>query len=112
MILTFNNGYPDYIGYRQAFVGNSLGPASYTTGGDTVTLQNSRRFIDILFPAYSLDGNYVLVPVPNMAGERATWKVIWYYTPWSSVGTPNDQVPGATNLSGVTVEMGGFCGQY
>jgi len=107
MILIFNNGYPDYIGYRQAFVGHGTGPASYdATAGDPVTLQNPRRFIDILFIGQSLSGTYTVIAKPTAIGERQVWSAFWYTT---SGMTP---VAGATPLNGETVVMGGFCGQY
>lgn len=113
MILIFNNGYPDYIGYRQAFVGHGTGPASYVTGGDPTTLQNSRRFIDILFGgALSLSGNYIVYAEPSSTGERITWNAVWYYAVTGGGNTAGTQVSAATNLSGETVTMGGFCGQY
>lgn len=107
MILTFNNGYPDYIGYRQAFVGHGTGPASYLAAGDPVTLQNSRRFIDILFGGMvTLSGTYIVNAFPSATGERITWKAIWIV---AATGAP---VAPGTVLSGETVTMGGFCGQY
>lgn len=106
MILTFNNGYPDYIGYRQAFVGHGTGPASYVTGGDPVTLQNSRRFIDILFGgATTLSGTYIVYAVPSATGERIAWKAVWRVA-------ASGAEAGAIDLSGETVTMAGFCGQY
>jgi hypothetical protein len=111
MILNFNNGYPDYVGYRQMFVGNGTGPASYVTGGDPTTLQNPRRFIDILFPALTLSQNYFLVPYSAAIGERQVWTVKWLYAK-SSLGTLFSEVSSGTNLSAETPEMAGFCGQY
>ncbi len=114
MILTFLNGYPDYVGYRQLFAGYGNGPASYVTGGDPVTLENNRRYIDVLFGgALSLSGNYYVRAIPAATGARQNWKVVWYYAPGNTVGgTANNQVTAAANLSGETVQMGGFCGQW
>ncbi len=106
MILTFNNGYPDYVGYKQIFLGNGNGPASYVTGGDPVTLQNNRRFIDILFDGMTLSGTYFVRGQATTIGERTTWKAVWFVT---STGA---QVSAATNLSGETVVMGGYCSQW
>jgi len=111
MILTMVNGYPDYIGYRQAFAGYGTGPASYVTGGDPVTLSNNRRFIDIAFPTITLDQSYFLVPYPAATGERQVWTVKWYYAK-SSLGTVWTEVSSGTNLSAETAQMGGFCGQF
>jgi hypothetical protein len=114
MILTMVNGYPDYIGYRQAFAGYGTGPASYVTGGDPVTLQNNRRFIDVLFGGVlSVSKNYYVLAFPSASGERITWSVMWLYAPGNTVGgTANTQVAAAANLSGETVQLGGFCGQW
>jgi hypothetical protein len=110
MILTMVNGYPDYIGYRQAFCGYGTGPASYVTGGDPVTLQNNRRFIDVLFGGMlSVSGNYIVYAIPSASGERTTWSAVWYHANGGSVG---QQVSSSTNLSAETVQMGGFCGQW
>lgn len=107
MILNFNNGYPDYVGYRQLFLGNGKGPASYVTGGDPVTLVNNRRFIDILFGGVlSLSGNHFVRAIPASIGERTTWKAVWFVT---STGA---EVAAAVDLSGETVVMGGYCGQW
>jgi len=106
MILTFVNGYPDYVGYRQLFAGYGNGPASYVTGGDPVTLQNNRRYIDVLFSALTVSGTYLVRGIPAAAGERQTWKVKWF------VVSTGAEVGAAVNLSAETVQMGGFCGQY
>ena len=107
MILTMVNGYPDFIGYRQAFCGYGTGPASYVTGGDPVTLQNNRRFIDVLFGGMlSLSGNYEVKAIPSATGERVTWKAVWF------VVSTGAQVGSSVNLSGETVQMGGYCGQW
>ena len=114
MILTFNNGYPDYIGYRQAFLGNGAGPASYVTGGDPTTLQNNRRFIDVLFGGVrSLSGNYIVYGQPSTIGERSTWNTVWYNAKTGlTTGTVGEEVTAGSNLSGETVVMGGYCGQW
>jgi hypothetical protein len=107
MILQFFNGYPDFIGYRQAFAGSGTGPASYVTGGDPVTLQNPRRFIDVFFGgALTLSGTYYVLPIPAAAEERTTWKAVWRVT------STNAEVGAAVDLSGETVVLGGFCGQF
>lgn len=107
MILEFLNGYPDYVGYRQLFAGSGTGPASYVTGGDSVTLENNRRFIDVLFGGnLTLSGTYFVRSIPSAAQERATWKVKWFVT---STGA---EVGAGTNLSGETIVLGGFCGQF
>lgn len=107
MIINFFNGYPDFIGDRQAFAGSGTGPASYVTGGDPVTLQNPRRFIDVLFGGnLTLSGTYFVRAVPAAANERTTWKLKWYVT---STGS---EVAAAVNLSAETIVLGGFCGQF
>lgn len=113
MILTMVNGYPDFIGYRQAFAGYGTGPASYLATGDPVTLQNKRRFIDVLFGgAMSLSGNYLVNAQPSATGERVTWTAQWFYANGAHGGTAGAEVSAGTNLSAETVQMGGFCGQF
>jgi hypothetical protein len=110
MILTMVNGYPDYIGYRQAFAGYGTGPKSYdATTGDVVTLSNNRRFIDVLFGGVqSLSGTYTVFARPSGSGERQTWALHWFTTAnMTEVTTVS-----ATNLSAETVQIGGFCGQF
>ena len=110
MILNFINGYPDYVGYRQLFAGYGTGPTSYNaTTGDVVTLQNPRRFIDVLFGgAQTLSGTYTVFARPSATGERQKWSLHWFVTATMAEVT----TVSATNLSGETVQLGGCCGQY
>jgi len=108
MILTMLNGYPDYIGYRQAFAGYGSGPASYSqTTGDVVTLSNNRRFIDVIQGwQLSQSGTYYVRPWLQVTGERQTWTLLWYVT------ATNAQVANGVNLSAETVQLFGTCGQF
>jgi hypothetical protein len=110
MVLTMLNGYPDFIGYRQAFAGYGTGPTSYNaTTGDVVTLSNNRRFIDVLWGGVqSLSGTYTVFARPSGTGERQTWSLHWFTTSnMTEVTTASN-----TNLSGETVQIGGYCGQF
>lgn len=110
MILTMVNGYPDYTGYRQSFAGYGTGPTSYNAiTGDVVTLSNNRRFIDVLFGGVqSLSGTYTVQARPSASGERVTWALHWFVTATGAEVTTVSN----TNLSGETVQVGGFCGQW
>jgi hypothetical protein len=109
MVVNMTEGlYPDFVGRRQIFAGSGAGPASYTTGGDTVTLSNPRLYIDIILSGGMLttDGTYYVFPIASGSGPRATWKLKWY-----AVGGTTE-VAGGTNLSTKTLNVGGFCGQF
>jgi hypothetical protein len=110
MILQFLNGYPDFIGDRQAFAGYGTGPTSYNaTTGDLITLQNPRRFIDVIFGGVqTLSGTYTVYPRVSATGERQKWSLHWFVTATGAEVT----TVSATNLSGETVQIGGFCGQF
>lgn len=109
MIVNLNNGYPDFIGNRQAFAGDAAGPASYnTTTLDPVSLSNPRLFIDIVLSSGTLSnsGNYYAIFEKSGTGERQTWTATWY-TAGGFV-----EVTNGTNLSAESLPVGGFCGQY
>jgi len=111
MQLTLLKGYPDAVGKRQIICGNGKGPASYvqfttTAGGDPVANPSFLNYIDALFPAVSISGTYVVYPVPTIVGPRQSWRLKWVTI---STGT---EVSAATNLSGESVQIGGFGGVY
>jgi hypothetical protein len=109
MVVNMAEGlYPDFVGRRMIFAGNGTGPASYTTGGDPVTLSNSRLYIDVILSggALTVDGTYYVLAIPSGTGVRPTWKLKWY-----AVGGTTE-VAAATNLSTKTLIVGGFCGQF
>ena len=113
MQLTLLKGYPDYVGKRQIFCGNGAGPASYvqktsspTGGGDIITYPPFGNYIDIIFPAMSLSGTYIVYPFQVAIGPRQTWALKWVTI---STGT---EVSASTNLSAESVQLAGFAGVY
>jgi hypothetical protein len=113
MQLTLLKGYPDYVGKRQIFCGNGTGPTSYVqktstpnAGGDIVTYPPFQNYIDIIFPAMSLSGTYIVYPYPVVVGPRQVWALKWVTI---STGT---EVAASTNLSAESVQLAGFAGVY
>lgn len=111
MQLTLLHGYPDSVGKRQIVCGTGKGPTSYvqvtaTAGGDPITNPSFQNYLDILFPAMTVSGTYIVYPMPVAVGARATWRLKWVT---ASTGA---EVGAATNLSAESVQLGGFAGVY
>lgn len=109
MKLTLLHGYPDNIGLRQALVGYGSGPASYVqqaSGGDVVQAPTFQFYFDILHPAMSKSGTYLVYPFPTAVGSRATWALKWVT---ASTGA---EVSAAVDLSAEQVQLSGFGGNY
>lgn len=109
MQLNLLKGYPDYIGRRFAWAGWGTGPASYVQssgGGDPIALPEFQNYIDTVFPAVSVSGNYRVDPIPSAGGARSTWQLRWI------VVSTGAEVAAGVNLSGETVQLGGFGGRY
>jgi len=109
MKLTLLKGYPDYVGKRTILCGSGVGPSSYTqlaSGGDVIQPPQFQNYIDVLFPALTLSGTYIVYPFPTAVGPRATWALMWVTR---STGA---EVAGATDLSAEKVQLGGFGGVY
>lgn len=110
MILTLLQGYPDFIGKRQAFAGYGTGPTSYNaTTGDVLTLQNPRLYIDAVFGGVqTVSGTYTIQARPAATGERQAWALHWFVTATGAEVTTVSN----TYLSAEKVQLGGYCGQY
>jgi hypothetical protein len=104
--VTLNQGYPDKVGRRYIFCGSSAGPTSYTTGGETLNIGQFNNYVDVVFPALSVSGTYILYGIPSAIGPRATWKA---YIVTASTGA---QVSALTNLSAEKFVVAGYGGQY
>lgn len=109
MSLTLFNGYPDRIGKRFAWCGVYVGPSSYSTGGDTVTLPTFNNYIDSIESSggLSVSGTYIIRAIPSAAGNRATWKLKWY-----TAAAPQTEVTAATDLSAEKFLISGLGGVY
>ena len=105
-MFNLQHGYPDLVGKREIFCGDYTGPASYVQPGDPITTGKFQNYIDILFPAYTTDGLYQLIPISSGLGPRQTWVYKWIVI---STGL---QVANAVNLSGSSCRIGGYCGSY
>lgn len=106
-ILNLYHGYPDKIGRRFAFAGAYVGPTSYVTGGDPISLPTFNNYIDIIHGTLSVSGTYVVRAIPVGAGPRNTWKFKWY-----TAAAPQTEVSAATNLSAETIVVDGLGGTY
>ena len=109
MKLTLLKGYPDYVGKRQIFCGTGIGPTSYTqkaSGGDVITYPPFQNYIDVIFPAMTLSGTYIVYPYPAAVGPRQVWALKWVT---ASTGA---EVSAAVDLSAEKVQFGGFGGVY
>jgi hypothetical protein len=104
--ITLNQGYPDRVGRRYIFCGSSVGPTSYTTGGESLNLGQFNNYIDVVIPARSVSGTYILYGVPDGIGPRATWKGLIVT---ASTGA---QVSSLANLSAEKFVISGFAGVY
>jgi hypothetical protein len=107
VVTNFQGLYPDDVGRRQIFCGDGNGPASYTTGGDPVTLNNPRLYIDFLASGtLTNSGTYYVRAIKSAAGVRATWKYKWI------VVSSGLEVTSATNLSAESLPVAGYSGTY
>ena len=113
MQLTLLKGYPDYVGKRQIFCGNGVGPKSYAVktsspnaGGDVIVFPPFQNYIDVTFPAMSLSGTYIVYPFPVAVGPRQVWSLMWV------TRTTGAEVAASTDLSAESVQLGGYAGVY
>src|SRR5438552_3159133 len=87
MQLTLLNGYPDYIGKRFAFCGSGTGPKSYVqkaSGGDPISVPRFQNYVDVIFPALSLSGTDVELPVERKQLAHS-WTSVQLWA-WSGTG--------------------------
>lgn len=101
------------IGQGKILPVDHTGPASYTTGGETVGTLNNLTGIAILgldsidtilgSGSLSVSGNFWVVVQPTGTGVRKTYKILWFT---ATAGVPSlTQVSAATNLSAETVRL-------
>jgi hypothetical protein len=109
MQLTLLHGYPDFVGRRQILCGYGTGPKSnvqLASGGDVVTIPTFKQVVDILFPALTLSGTYIAYPFPTATGPRKTWAIKWV------TASSGAEVGAGVDLSGESIQLGGFGGVY
>lgn len=100
-------GYPAHASAKQFITCDHTGPASYTTGGETLgttNLQTGVSFqglagIDNILSTgtLSVSGNYWVLAQPTGSGSRKTWKLLWFGSPSGS----------GSGVSGVTITAAG-----
>jgi hypothetical protein len=107
MQLTILVGYPDNVGRRHIFCGHGHGPASYSDA-DKDKLEPFRfgMTYDVVFPAMTVSGNYIVYPHPDGVGPRREWKLKWVKA------DDGEEVSHGHNLSQEQVQIGGYCGQF
>jgi hypothetical protein len=100
------------IGQGKAIPMDHTGPASYTTGGETLGAINNQTgiafqglgtldYVDVEGP--TLSGNYYVYVQTTGTGERKTFKLVWVT---ATAGIPSSsQVTNATNLSAETLRI-------
>jgi len=95
------------IGAGKLIPVDHAGPASYTTGGETlgainnqtgVTLQGLATIDAVLVVGISISGNYSVQAQPTGTGSRKTFKLIWS----NAVGSVSGQ-----SVASVTITAGG-----
>lgn len=103
------NGYPDKIGKRYVFCGKYVGPKSYVTGGDPVTVNQFLNYIDSIENngVLSVSGTYIFRAVPAAAALRSGWSLKWYLA-----ASPQTEISATTDLSGETFVVSGLGGVY
>lgn len=115
MQLTLLHGYPDAIGRRKVYVGNGVGPKSYTggvAGGDAITGLPFQTYIDaILGPVVSVSGNYIAIPQFAGIGARQTVK-LRYFAFGTTTPAIGAEVTNATDLSAEKFQFAFLGGQY
>ena len=99
------------IGQGKAVPVNHVGPASYTTGGETYGSINNQTGIsvqglgslDAVLAGPANSGNYFVYAIPQSTGESKTFKLVWVT---ATTGIPTTtQVTAAVNLSAETVRL-------
>lgn len=100
------------IGQGKAIPVDHTGPASYTTGGETlgqinnqtgITVQGLAVLDAVLVVGVAISGSYWVMAQPTGTGERKTFKLLWFT---ATAGVPTlTQVTSTTNLSAETVRL-------
>jgi len=102
------------IGAGKILPVDHTGPASYTTGGETLGNINNMTGISVAglgsldmilgSGSLSVSGSYWVIVQPVGTGSRKTFKLLWFT---AAAGVPSlTQVAAATNLSAETVRLG------
>ena len=114
--------YPARLGDKQMVVVDHTGPASYTSGGETIGNSNNLTgistqglsgldFVDIM--DVSVSGNYTLATQPTGAGSRKTAKLLWFFSGVNGQGllvTQNVAGTGMTPGTKVSIAFAGGTG--
>ena len=104
--------YPAHAGAVQFITVDHSGPASYTTGGETlgaanlqtgISVQGLASIDQVLVSGVAVSGNFWCIAQPTGKGSRKTYKLLWFT---AAAGVPTlTQVTAATNLSAETIRL-------
>jgi len=114
MELTMLQGYPDRVGRRLIWAAWGNGPAPYVNTGTFATSGDPmdsgfigfQNYIDVVIPAMSVSGTYIVRGVPVHGGNRPQIQLHWFT---ASSGT---EVTNGTDLSAEEVQLAGFGGTF
>ena len=103
------------IGQGRLIPADHTGPASYTTGGETLGNSNLMTGVSILGLGsldavhacnLSISGNYHVLTQPTGAGERKTFKLVWLFSGVNGQGvTVVQNAAGIGMTAGLTVPI-------
>lgn len=97
---TVVTGYVDVWGKHAAGPVDHVGPASYSTGGETITgSYYGLRSLDYVGGGVSESGTYFVLGGPTAGGLRATQKLLWF------IASSGAEVGEGTDLSAETVRI-------
>jgi hypothetical protein len=107
MQLTLLHGYPDNVGRRHIWCGYGNGPANYQQATkDVLAAPRFQFYFDVIFPALTKSGTYIVYGFSTGVGARQQWALKWV------TAATGVEVANATDLHLEQVQLGGFGGQY
>lgn len=110
MQLELLRGYPDYVGRRMIFCGWGHGPESYDRHThDPLANFAFQSYYDVVFPAVSSSGRFIVYGIAKGVGARLDWALKWVRASGEDAG---EEVEDEEDLSEETVQIGGFAGRY
>lgn len=108
--------YPARLGDKQLVVVDHTGPASYTTGGETLGNATTSNGVAITglsaideiegSGSLSISGNFFVLAQPTGTGMRKTWKLLWFAVTLPAGVLTLTQVANAASLAAETVRLG------
>lgn len=109
MELTLLSGYPDFVGRRQIWCGYGHGPERYShQEKDVLHVPPFSMVIDVIIPALSSSGRYMVYGFAEGVGARQVWKLKWV----KAGEDAGEEAENNHDLSEETVQLAGFGGQF